>query len=289
MTRFLSIVCLMSVIVVGLAEAQAQAQVYPNHRPRRPPPQMDPSSPDRYSYTPAAAQNAPFVAPQQPPAQPPRNVSQVPLPMPTPSPAPEPPMPENLPPPTPPEVTYSNGLLTVQAMNSTLGGLLLAIHNKTGIQFEGWEAAANERVVVSMGPAPEGEVLAAILGGSKFDYVVLDRPDSPGTVQRVLLTPRTGVPTTAAGAQPARPANAQGEAVDEDALDEQAAGDPEPQDTPARPPLSQVQLQQAQPNPTPKTPEQLMEELKQMEQRQQQQQQLLPQNQAPIKPPIPRP
>lgn len=198
-------------------------------------------------------------------------------------------MPENLPPPTPPEVTYSNGLLTVQAMNSTLGGLLLAIHNKTGIQFEGWEAAANERVVVSMGPAPEGEVLAAILGGSKFDYVVLDRPDSPGTVQRVLLTPRTGVPATAAGAQSARPANAQGEAVDEDALDEQAAGDPEPQDTPARPPLSQVQLQQAQPNPTPKTPEQLMEELKQMEQRQQQQQQLLPQNQAPIKPPIPRP
>jgi hypothetical protein len=177
-------------------------------------------------------------------------------------------------------------------MNSTLGGLLTAIRNKTGIQFEGLENGAPERVAVSLGPAPEGEVLAAILGGSRFDYVVLGRPDSPGTVQRVLLTPRGGTSSTTAGAQPPRPTSPQGEGDDEDAADEQASGDPEPQDTPVRPPLTQVQ-QQAQPQEqtAPKTPEQLLEQLRQMQQQQQQQQQQQPpaQNQAPKPPPIPQP
>src|SRR5262249_33265205 len=68
-------------------------------------------------------------------------------------------------PPTPPQVTFRDGLLTVQAVNSTLSGLLTAIRNKTGIQFEGLEGGS-ERVAVVMGPAPEGEVLAAILSGS---------------------------------------------------------------------------------------------------------------------------
>ncbi len=204
------------------------------------------------------------------------------------SPVPDPPatspLPEQLPPPTPPQVTYRNGQLTVQAMNTTLASLLTAIRNKTGIQFEGLEGGANERVAVSMGPAPEGEVLAAILGGSRFDYLVLDRPDSPGTVQRVLLTPRGGS-STAAGTQPAGPVGSQTQGDDEDVADEQASGvDPEqPQDTPARPPLTQAQQQPQPQQPTsPRTPEQLLEEMRRMQQQQQQQP---AQNQAPNKPP----
>jgi hypothetical protein len=179
-------------------------------------------------------------------------------------------------------------MLTVQAINSTLGGLLVAIRNKTGIQFEGLEGAANDRVVISMGPASEGEVLTAILGGSRFDYVVLDRADSPGTVQRVLLTPRGGTPSTTAGGQFVAPKSPTA-ADDEDAPDEEAAGDPPPpQDTPARPPLTQAQQPQPQqPDQPGKTPEQLLEQLKQMQQQQQSQQPA--QNQAPIKtPPVPQ-
>jgi hypothetical protein len=205
-------------------------------------------------------------------------------------PAPDPasaaqPLPEQLPPPTPPQVTYRNGMLTVQAMNSTLAGLLTAIRNKTGIQFEGLEGGANERVAVSMGPAPEGEVLAVILGGSKFDYLVLDRPDSPGTVQRVLLTPRGG-PSIGAGTQVAGAATSQAQGEDEDVADEQASGgDPDqPQDTPARPPLTQAQQSQPQQPSSPKTPEQLLEDLRRMQQQQQQP----GQNPAPNKPPGPQ-
>jgi len=227
---------------------------------------------------------APVVTPQQPQARPTPTV-QAPN---TPDPPAAPAVPDDLPPPNPAQVTYTNGMLTVQAINSTLGGLLAAIRNKTGIQFEGLEGAANDRVAISMGPASEGEVLAAILGGSRFDYVVLDRADSPGTVQRVLLTPRGGTASTTAGGQSAAP-RSPSTVDDDEAADEDAASDPPPpQDTPARPPLTQVQPQQPQPDQPSKTPEQLLEQLKQMQQQQQQPQQPA-QNQAPLKtPPVPQ-
>src|SRR5262245_63325635 len=51
-----------------------------------------------------------------------------------------------------------------------------------------------------LGPAPAGEVLAAILSGSQFDFVAVERPDSPGIVQRVMLTRRGGTSAVATAA-----------------------------------------------------------------------------------------
>jgi hypothetical protein len=199
-------------------------------------------------------------------------------------------MPSDLAPPTPPQVTYRDGLLTVQAMNSTLGSVLSAIRNKSGIQFEGLDAAP-ERVVISIGPAPEGVVLAAILSGSRFDYIAIDRADSPGIVQRVVLMPRAGSPgaPAVAGAPAAEPSadNDEETAADDDPDNLRST----PQDTPARPPVMQAQpIPQSmpqQPNPQPqgdpvtKTPEQLLEELKALQQRQQQSQQQTPPQKVP--------
>jgi hypothetical protein len=182
-------------------------------------------------------------------------------------------------------------MLTVHALNSTMSSVLQAIRSKTGIEFEGAGNSA-ERVVVSMGPAPEGDVLASIFAGSSFDYVVLGRPDSPGIVQRVILTPRAkGVPAVAGGPprpmqQPGVQAQQQG---DEDAGgDEAVQADEDPQDAPNQPPPvqespaaqneQQPQQNEQQPNNEnqqnngPKTPEQLLQELKQMQLQQQQQQ-----------------
>jgi len=150
-----------------------------------------------------------------------------------------------------PQVTYRDGLLTVQTVNSTLGGVLSAIRNKTGIQFEGLEGGLSERVALSLGPAPEGEVLTAILGGTRYDFVAIDRPDSPGIVQRVILTARAG---SSPPGEESRPA-ASGSSTDSD--DEEAEDtDPEglkapPQDTPNRPPLVQAQQPQPQPQNNP--------------------------------------
>jgi hypothetical protein len=186
-------------------------------------------------------------------------------------------------PPAPPQVTFRNGLLTVNAVNSTLASLLTAIRNKTGIEFEGAELASQDRVAISMGPATEGEVLASILSGSNLDYVVMGRPDSPTIVQKVLLTRRTrpGAATVANGQQPA--ANQAPQEAEEEAVDENATDPDQPQDTAVQaPPVQQQpegQAQQPQQQPEaqpqesdqqqqPKTPEQLLQELKEMQQKQ---------------------
>jgi hypothetical protein len=90
-------------------------------------------------------------------------------------------------PPVAPVVTYRDGLLSVQALNSNLSSVVTAIRNKTGIEFEGAEGIS-ERVAIALGPAPEGDVLAAIFSGSKYDFLAIGRADSPTIVQKVILT-----------------------------------------------------------------------------------------------------
>lgn len=269
------------------------AQRRPRPRPQRPMPQQlhpdDPWSPDPppeggvvtpppQRYIPAAA-TAPAPAPAAitAPAAQPGPVQQA----------------EDLGPAAAPQVAYRNGELTIRAINSTLESVLIAIRNKAGVQFEGLEGGASERIAVNMGPLPEGEVLAAILAGSRYDFIVVERPDSPGVVQRVLLSARKGSTAATAQGAPMQPASRPAGGDEEENPDEVSAEPESPQDTAARPPIMQAQPQmqinpqppQPQPGqqPTgPKTPEQLLEELKQMQQRQQQQQPP-PQQQSPLK------
>lgn len=158
-----------------------------------------------------------------------------------------------------PVVTYHDGLLSVQAMNSNLSSVVTAIRNKTGIEFEGMENIS-ERVVLSLGPAPAGEVISAIFSGPKYDFVAIERPDSPGIVQRVMVTVKSKAGATPDAPQPPRPANAD----DEDTPDEQVNSGGDPQDTPVQPAPQPQQVPQAQAQP--KSPEQLLQELQQMQQ-----------------------
>ena len=183
-----------------------------------------------------------------------------------------PPLPQPVGPSVPPVVTFRDGLLTVQALNSTLGSVMIAIRNKTGIEFEGGEGSL-DLVAISLGPAPEGEVLAAIFGGSSFDFVALGRPDSPGIVQRVILKPNSkiGGPTGSASPtmQPRTPRVVQDGDEEENVPEEQVNSNPsgveQPQDMPIQPPpTAQVQ---------PKSPEQLLQEMQEMRRQRQQQQQ----------------
>lgn len=113
-----------------------------------------------------------------------------------------PPAPEQPKPKTPeqmdpvqPRVSFRDGLLTVEAPNCTLGSILHVIHNKTGIQFDGLPVpGTSDRVAVRTGPGPVDEVIAELLRGSRIDYLIVGREDSPGTVQRVILNPHPGPP-----------------------------------------------------------------------------------------------
>jgi hypothetical protein len=159
----------------------------------------------------------------------------------------------------------------VQALNSTLSSVLTAIRSKAGIEFEGWENMP-DRVAISLGPAPAGEVLSAIFAGSKFDFVAIGRPDSPGIVQRVIMTPKSR-PGAVAGVQQQQPQqNAGQEGDEEDASSDEQVNTGDPQDTavqPIQPPQAQTQTPPAVQQPQqPKTPDQLLQELQEMRKQQ---------------------
>jgi hypothetical protein len=254
MVRFPSIIYGIIFVVVSLSVAQSQETrpVFPPRRqqPTATQPLTAPVNPQQ--ATPQATppqMTAPANAAQQ------RNQQQAP--------ATRPPDPPPTTPAVPPVVTYRDGLLTVQAVNSNLSSVLTAIRNKAGIEFEGSENVP-DRVVLSLGPAPAGEVLAAIFAGSRYDFVAIGRPDSPGIVQRVILTAKSQ-PGAVATTQP-QPQPSKGEGDEEDNPDEQVNAGGDPQDTPVQPvPVPQQQPPQTQ-NQQPKTPEQLLQELQEMRQ-----------------------
>jgi len=164
-----------------------------------------------------------------------------------------------------PVVTFRDGLLTVQALNSNLSSVVTAIRNKTGIEFEGAENVS-ERVALSLGPAPEGEVLSAILAGSKYDFVAIGRPDSPAIVQRVIITVKNKPGAVVEAQTQPRPAN-RPEGDEEENPDEQPSLSGDPQDTAVQPvlvPQQQVPRVETPPQSQPKSPEQLLQELQEM-------------------------
>ncbi|HYL12809.1 MAG TPA: hypothetical protein VEV41_07225 [Terriglobales bacterium] len=106
----------------------------------------------------------------------------------------------------PPIVTYQNGELTIVARNSTLSDILEAVRSKTGTDFEIPEGASEERVVSQIGPGPARDVLASLLNGSHFNYVMLGTEADPNAFAQLVLTPKPATATTAtAASSPAPP------------------------------------------------------------------------------------
>jgi hypothetical protein len=195
--------------------------------------------------------------------------------------------------PVPPQVSYQNAQLTIVAANSTLGDILRAVRKQTGAEIE--IPVATERVVTHLGPGSARDVLAELLNGSRFNYVLLGSPADSAVLTRVVLVAKTGPDNAGAPNNPAITEQPQAgivqrsggpgaaslpdvagdaEATDntDDAAD-QAAAEAEQQ-----PPASPDQ-------PAVKTPQQMLQE---MQQRQLQLQQQQGQQQPPAgQPPYP--
>jgi hypothetical protein len=213
----------------------------------------------------------------------------------TPSPVLEPPKRPSELPPVQPKILFQNGLLTVQAPNSTLSDILNGIRTKAGIQFEGAQGAV-ERVAANFGPAPANEVLTDLLRGSRFDYVILGANDGTDFVQKVILTPRAGTnaPAPVVAAAPGqpqpqpKPPDAPSEGEEDNSGNDEQANAPAEVVQPQPQPQPQAQPAEQQPSDQPKTTEQLLQELKQMQQQQQLQQGQQPNQEAsPLKPGAP--
>jgi hypothetical protein len=90
-------------------------------------------------------------------------------------------------PPLPPQVSYLNDQLLVIAHNSTLADVLSAVSSQTGALIELPPGSGGERVAGRMGPGPARDVLAALLNGSQFDYVIVASLPNPARVEHVVL------------------------------------------------------------------------------------------------------
>src|SRR5580693_974841 len=96
--------------------------------------------------------------------------------------------------PVAPQVSYQDGQLTIVALNSTLGDILRGVRKHTSADIE-IPAAANERVVTRLGPGPAREVMAELLNGSRFNYILLGSMENANALVRVVLVPKSGPDT----------------------------------------------------------------------------------------------
>jgi AMIN domain len=94
--------------------------------------------------------------------------------------------------PAPPrlEVTFRDGLLAIHSNKATLSEVLYAVQQRTGADVSISAGAEQEKVVVEIGPGPAPQVLAQLLNGSKFNFLILNAANDPRQLDRVILSPR---------------------------------------------------------------------------------------------------
>jgi hypothetical protein len=88
------------------------------------------------------------------------------------------------------DVSFRDGLLSIRVNKATLSEVLFAVHQRTGAEVALSAGAEQEQVVADIGPGPAPEVLARLLNGSRFNFMILSSAANPGGLDRVILTPR---------------------------------------------------------------------------------------------------
>jgi hypothetical protein len=122
------------------------------------------------------------------------------------------------------DITFRNGLLGIVANKATLSEVLFAVQQRTGAEISIASGAEQERVVAEIAPGPAPEVLARLLNGSKFNYLILSAVDDPRKLDRVILSTR---PEGGFVSPPLAQVQSQNQSTDVD--DEEPAGITPPQ------------------------------------------------------------
>lgn len=88
------------------------------------------------------------------------------------------------------QVSYRDGLLSIHANKASLSDVLYAVQQETGAEISIAPGADQEQVVAEIGPAPASEVLARLLNGSKFNFLIMGGTNDPQQLSRVIHTSR---------------------------------------------------------------------------------------------------
>jgi hypothetical protein len=171
---------------------------------------------------------------------------------------------------SPPDVSFKGGQLTIVARNSTLGDVMNAVRQRTGAAID-MPPASGERVVGQFGPGSPRDVVAQLLNGSHYDYVLLGSPADPGALKKIVLMAKAGGPEPGPSQeQMNQPADQPLQTVpDVDSAQEENEPPPIMAQPEEEPPPDQSDQQN---QPQVKTPEQLLRELQEQQQQQQEQQ-----------------
>lgn len=87
-------------------------------------------------------------------------------------------------------VSYGDGLLGIRANKATLSEVLTMVQQRTGAEISIPPGAEQEKVVAEIEAAPASEVLARLLNGSRFNFLIVNSADDSRRIDRVILSPR---------------------------------------------------------------------------------------------------
>jgi hypothetical protein len=87
-------------------------------------------------------------------------------------------------------VSFRDGLLSINTDQASLSEVLFAVHQRTGAEIAIPAGAEQEKVAVHLGPGLAPEVLAHLLNGSKFNFLIMSSASNPRDVDQVILSPR---------------------------------------------------------------------------------------------------
>ncbi len=86
-------------------------------------------------------------------------------------------------------INYQDGQLTINAFNTPIGDVLRQVCNHFGASVE-LPPGANDRVFGQIGPGPARDVIASLLHGVDFNYVIQVSAADPNRLARVILSPK---------------------------------------------------------------------------------------------------
>ena len=154
-------------------------------------------------------------------------------------------------PPRPASVTFADGKLSIEAMNSSLRAILDDLERRTGTRVEG--LSKDERIFGVYGPGDPQEVLAALLDDSGYN-VLISGQRADGAPRAITLSTRTTSAAVAGGTKT-------------QASDEEDDGEETPafmQPAPVIPPQPASAAPAGNGQQQVKTPQQMLEELQRL-------------------------
>jgi hypothetical protein len=172
--------------------------------------------------------------------------SATPAPAPTPAVAQAPPAPRV-------QVSFANGKLRIWANKATLAEVLAEVHHRTGAEVTFPPGAGQEPIVADLGPAPAREVLASLLNGSPFNFVMVGSDRDATQLRGIFLTARQGGADTSVS-YPAVAMSQERQGPDQAMASPDIETPSESVPTPAQPDM--VPNQQPQPEEAPPQPQQ---------------------------------